>query len=220
MRKKGSLLITAGLLLMTAALSLTAYNYWDAYRAQKASQEIVEELESEITGGTGQNAEVKVAAADRDGEALEEDEVRTMPTKVMDGYSYIGVLELPAQGLTLPVMAEWDYERLRISPCRYSGSYFTDDLVLCAHNYARHFSPIRQMKPGDEAYFTTVDRKVCRYRMQEMQTLQPAQISEMIGKETDGQEGTEHSWDLTLFTCDTGGQTRCAVRFTREYDAP
>ena len=42
-----------------------------------------------------------------------------------------------------------------------------------------------------------------------METLQPTQIEEMVGK-ADGDD-----WDLTLFTCTTGGSARCAVRCTR-----
>lgn len=36
----------------------------------------------------------------------------TMPTVTIDGYDYIGYVEVPVLGLKLPVMAEWDYDRL------------------------------------------------------------------------------------------------------------
>ena len=41
-----------------------------------------------------------------------------MPTVTIDGYDYIGYVEAPVLGLKLPVMAEWDYDRLKIAPCR------------------------------------------------------------------------------------------------------
>ena len=36
-----------------------------------------------------------------------------MPTVEIDGY-----LSVPSVGLELPVMAEWDYDRLKTAPCR------------------------------------------------------------------------------------------------------
>ena len=50
-----------------------------------------------------------------------------MPTAQIDGYDYIGTLTIPALELELPVMAQWDYDRLTIAPCRQFGTTQTDD---------------------------------------------------------------------------------------------
>ena len=71
---------------------------------------------------------------------FEPDDSADMPTFTVDGYNYIGILEIPSLELTFSVMDGWDYTRLKISLCVCSGSYKTNDLVICAHNYARHFS--------------------------------------------------------------------------------
>ena len=39
-----------------------------------------------------------------------------LPVVMLDGYGYVGYLELLTLELKLPVMAEWDYKRLKISP--------------------------------------------------------------------------------------------------------
>ena len=133
-KTKGNLLITLGILLIAAAIGLAGYNLWDAGRAQKAAEEITGQLISEI--------ESKV----EDGKTAAPyiDPNTPMPVEVIDGYEYIGVLEIPSEGLSLPVMKEWDYTRLKISPCRFTGSYYSDDLVICAHNYMKHLgSPCR-----------------------------------------------------------------------------
>lgn len=187
----GLLFITIGLLLIAIALILVLYNIWDADRAKKASDHIVEELEKKIT--------------DAQEEFFENDVNQEMPIVEIDGQAYIGIIEIPSLNLSLPVMEEWDYERLKISPCRYSGSYFTDDLVICGHNYAKHFSPIKWIDIGSDVYFTTVDRQVYHYQVSNRETVQPTAIEEMI-------DHTKEGWDMTLFTCNTGGQTRCAVR--------
>ena len=116
--RKGFLLL--GALFLLAALALTGYNLWDAHRADKAAQETVEELHDAI--------EAEPAAPEL---------TQEMPVVEIDGCDYIGVLSFPSLSLELPVMAEWDYARLKIAPCRYAGSYFTGDLVIAAHNYAK-----------------------------------------------------------------------------------
>ena len=113
-------------------------------------------------------------------------------------------------------MDRWDYTRLKISPCVYSGSYKTDDLVICAHNYARHFSPVKRIDIGADVYLITVDCRVYHYQVTNRETLQPGAVENMIENTNNTTDETvTNEWDLTLFTCNTGGQTRCAVRCAR-----
>ena len=136
-----------------------------------------------------------------------------MPTETVNGYAYIGILDIPSVGVHLPVMHDWDMERLKISACRYTGSYYEDDLVICGHNYAKTFSPIRWTAIGAEVTFTTVDGTVIPYKVSNIETIQPTAVSEMVFN--DKNSDSEKTWDLTLFTCNVGGQTRCAVRCIR-----
>ena len=201
-RKIGNTLILLGLLLLLGAGSLAAYNIWDGIRADRASQHIIEEM------NIGQDL---VEALDR-----EPDQDPEMPVIEVEGNYYIGILEIPSLQLTLPVMDRWDYTRLKISPCVYSGSYKTDDLVICAHNYARHFSPVKWIDMGADVYLITVDCRVYHYQVINRETLQPGSVENMIENTNNTTDGTvTNEWDLTLFTCNTGGQTRCAVRCAR-----
>ena len=201
-RKIGNTLILLGLLLLLGAGSLTAYNIWDGIRAERASQHIIQEMD------IGQDL---VEALDR-----EPDDDPEMPVIEVEGYYYIGILEIPSLQLTLPVMDRWDYTRLKISPCVYSGSYKTDDLVICAHNYARHFSPVKRIDIGADVYLITVDCRVYHYQVTNRETLQPGAVENMIENTNNTIDGTvTNEWDLTLFTCNTGGQTRCAIRCAR-----
>ncbi len=190
--KKGIIPMFIGLLLIVAALILVLYNLWDGKRAQEASDGIVAQLDKAIPDG-----EPGLPVYGVSGEELSAIEI--------DGYNYIGILEIPSLSLRLPVMENWDYERLKISSCRYSGSYCTEDMVICAHNYAKHFGSIKWMNMGDDVYFVTVEGKVYHYQVNNMETIEPSEIGEMI-------DNTENDWNLTLFTCNADGQTRCAVR--------
>ena len=201
-RKIGNTLILLGLLLLLGAGGLTAYNIWDGIRAERASQHIIQEMD------IGQDL---VEALDR-----EPDDDPEMPVIEVEGYYYIGILEIPSLQLTLPVMDRWDYTRLKISPCVYSGSYKTDDLVICAHNYARHFSPVKRIDIGADVYLITVDCRVYHYQVTNRETLQPGAVENMIENTNNTTDETvTNEWDLTLFTCNTGGQTRCAARCAR-----
>ena len=219
-KRKGGFLITLGLLTIIAALGLVGYNVWDAKRAEDASKEIVDQLDAILPAERKLPEEPMIEEAPTREEEAKEEEKKypPMPVVEIDGYYYIGELDIPDLGLHLPVMAEWDMDRLKISPCHYSGSYYSNDLVVLAHNYARHFSLIKWIDIGAEIYFTNVEGVVYQYQVSNRVTLEPAQVSEMIKNQnnTKGEEAeTAEDWDLTLFTCNTGGSTRCAVRCVR-----
>ena len=100
---------------------------------------------------------------------------------------------------------------------RYSGSWRAGDLVICAHNYPQHFSPIKWITPGTEVWFTAADGTVLAYTVLTRETVRPTAISEMVENQANSDSGAD--WDLTLFTCNTGGETRCAVRCAIKSDA-
>lgn len=184
----------AGTALVCGALGLFLWNRW----------------EDACAGAYVDYTLPQVVAYVEDGAAEEEETVRDgeMTEVMIDGYAYIGYVSVPALGLELPVMSEWDYDRLKIAPCRYSGSTKTDDLVLCAHNYARHFGNIKNLAAGDAVYFTDMDGEVRAYEVASVETLKPGDVEAM----TDGSCG------LTLFTCTYGGASRVTVRCTEQKD--
>ncbi len=200
MRRSSKKLITVGTVLILAAASLTLYNVWDAYRAGKAAQAIEEELTAAID-----HNETKAE------NTVTESKEREMDVVTLDGVDYIGTITIPVAGLVLPVQYNYTFDALRNSPCRYYGSYMTNDLVICAHNSSKHFGPIRWLEAGDDIYLRTVDGAEIHYTVKGLETLQPEEVDRM----TSTKDETLGSWDLTLFTCYIGGQTRCAVRCAR-----
>ena len=209
MRKnsKGNILITLGILMILGAIGLTGYNFWDANRAKNAAEEITDQLIDEIDK----------SVEDDETAAPYVDPNTPMPVKIIDGYEYIGILEIPSEGLSLPVMKDWDYTRLKISPCRFTGSYYSDDLVICAHNYDRHLGRLLQIGIGVDVYFTNVEGLSIHYIITNRETVEPTAVDQMI-LNTGNSETSLLDWDMTLFTCNLGGQTRCAVRCSRVED--
>ena len=222
MRRFGTLLTVIGLLLMAGGLGLVIYNMWDNNRAGDASDAILKQIEEAQADMGVSNAPAPPSRSDKDVDdrVTDKDAWRygqTMPVTLVDGFQYIGILEIPSLGIRLPVMDTWDYDRLRISPCLYSGSYYTDDMVICGHNYQRHFSPIKGVDIDADVYFITADKVIYHYTVSNRETVQPTSVEQMIRNmnNRDPEDGDMEDWDLTLFTCNTGGQTRCAVRCIR-----
>ena len=204
MSKRGKLCTALGLLLLLAALLLTAYNLWRDAMASTSVDFVLEHLTPALSSRQA------VLPALPSGEALEEafvpDHVlnpeMAMPEETIDGRNYIGVLDIPALELSLPIISEWSYDALQIAPCRYSGSAYPDNLVIAGHNYRSHFASLPQLQPGDSVTFTDMDGNVFSYEVSSLETLSPYAVSDM----------TSGDWDLTLFTCTVGGQSRLAIR--------
>ena len=125
-----------------------------------------------------------------------------MPLQEVDGIAYVGYLTIPVLDLELPVISETNLRNLKQAPCRYTGSVYLNNLVIGAHNYARHFGKISDLLQGDKVYFTDMDGNRFSYQVADFEVLKPQQAEEL----------TNSGWDLTLYTCTLSGQTRFTVR--------
>lgn len=204
-KTKYKVMLGAGLLLIAAALALAAYNVIDAQRAARSAAQALEAL-SQTTAVSAADSEE--ASAD-DAPAYLADPEMPMPTVSFDGNDYIGRVDIPSLGLSLPVISEWSYPRLKIAPCRYTGSAYLDNLIIAAHNYSSHFGNLNRLNTGDTVMFTDVDGNQFTYAVSLIEDLPGTAIEEMQAGE----------WDLTLFTCTLGGRSRVTVRCERTGDS-
>ena len=196
MRKSpGILCIVIGGVLLLAALGLYGYNRYEDAQAGAEAQVVVQDLEQKLEQ-TVSKAESTETPSDSE-EMLSPE----LPVVMLDGYDYIGVISIPAIDIKLPVMSNWSYPKLKISPCREFGSSRTDDLVIAAHNYESHFGKLGSVSVGDNVIFTDMDGVENHYIVQKTDILQPTDV-----------DAVEHSgYDLVLYTCTYGGKTRITV---------
>ena len=182
-KKAGIIFVTLGVVLILSALLLFLYNEFEDRRAGQQAESLMDEIHSAMADVT-ESQETLPAE---------------MPVVEIDGYEYIGYLSIPDLELELPVMAEWDYSRLKIAPCRHFGSSRTDDLVIAAHNYKTHFGSLSKLESGAEVIFTDMDGIENRYELvRDPETLAP-----------DAVDAVQNSgYDLVLYTCTPGGATR------------
>lgn len=197
LRRFGGVLIVLGVTLMMVAAMIVMYNLDNDGDVAAATDEVV--------------AALSKAIADRDG-ALPKSEAEAIAMReagtdvvYVDGHAYIGYLTVPSQNLELPILSAWSYDNLKIAPCSYSGSIYSNDLVLCGHNYRSHFGRLNNLSIGDTIRFINVFGVVTDYRVAELQVLRPTAVDKM----------TKSRFDMTLFTCNMAGNARFTVRCMR-----
>lgn len=208
--KKGTVFIIIGLVLLLAAAVFTGYNLWDGQRAASANEELLDSFKEklstdypEVFSDTGAPIE-KDPSVDSSVGLITPD--REMPSVSLNGYLLIGTLDIPDIDFSSAIISQWSYPNLKVSACRYSGSVYDNSMVICGHDYITCFGKLRQIAPGAEITFTDVEGYVYKYIVSYTETLTPRDI--------EGMTGISDDWDLTLFTCNLGGQTRFAVRCT------
>lgn len=195
--KAGIVFIALGAVLILSALLLLLYNRHEAALAGKEAEILLSDVEAVIGGQT---------SSDGPTDPTEETETEpTLPPELpvvhLNGYDYVGYVEIPALELKLPVMATWDYDLLQVAPCRQFGSSRTDDLVIAAHNYVTHFGYLKKLIPGDTVIFTDMDGIVNTYAVEKTETLDPTSVDAVKNS----------GCDLVLYTCTIGGKTRVCV---------
>ncbi|MCF0121459.1 MAG: sortase [Oscillospiraceae bacterium] len=197
-------LIIVGVLLLLAALGLTIYNIALDKIAGRQSAAVLQELMQEID-----NKETVTVRSAADLAKLEQEKsypAKKQPDDEADKgpdipEDYFGVIQMPTLELSLPVQPDWDYERLRVSPCRMQGSPEKQNLVILAHNYDSHFGRLKTLSAGDEITLYTMDGLRYVYRVDSVVTIAPQDIELVTGGDC----------PLTLFTCTPGGRTRVVV---------
>lgn len=197
MPKRADIIIIAvGAVLILSALLLLIYNRCEDVRAGQEAESLLASVEAAISA-----QEMATPNKPESTEALSSPLDPEMPVVTLDGYEYVGYVEIPTLGLKLPVMAEWDYTRLRIAPCRQFGSSRTDNLVIAAHNYDTHFGKLKELSKGDTVIFTDMEGIVSTYCIEKLETLSPDAVDTVLNS----------GYDLVLYTCTKGGKTRVTV---------
>lgn len=198
-KKAGIAFVTLGAVLIASALLLFLHNQREADLAGKEAESLLLDVQSAITQRLTQaqwqespQGEEEVTQPPLDPE---------LPVVCVDGFDYVGYLEIPTLELALPVLDDATYYHLQFAPCRQQGSSRTDDLVIAAHNYKTHFGKLNQLVTGDQVIFTDMDGIRWTYAVSTIETVDPYDVDEVLNSD----------YALVLYTCTVGGQNRVAV---------
>ena len=198
-----------GTALLLAALFLVLHNMAEDKKGGEQAELLLDDLKREIPEYVAETEEMQLAEDFDLYAEYEEETTPEMETVELNGNTYIGYIAIPALDVELPVLSEWSYPNLKLSPCRYVGNLYAGDLILCAHNYSSHFGRIHELNSGDEIIFTDVKGKKHAFKVVGIEQ-HPGTAVEDI------KFGNADDWDLTLFTCTLNGQSRVTVRAARE----
>ena len=195
------ILIGLGILMILGAAGLLLHNRQESEREASFSARILPQLSEEIRAQAQHGAAETLPLEDdpRNGP-------REMTVCTIDGWDYIGVFSIPAISYETPILADWSLEKLAVSACRFHGTTYAGNLVLCAHNYERLFSRLTELRQGDLVWFTDMDGLTWSYEVADLETLADYMAEEM----------THSDYDLTFFTCTYGGQARLTLRCVRK----
>lgn len=196
----GILCLILGTVFLLAAGGLVFYNQEESRSAMESSHEVLTVMKPQMEMPTDSYDDREYVEYTDYVDAFDQ-EAKEMTVKEIDGQEYIGYLSIPVLELELPVISEWDYDRLKIAPCRQYGSTKTDDLVIAAHNYASHFGRLAQLRTGDLLTFTDMDAETILYGVVTVDVLEPTAVDTVKDSE----------FDLVLYTCTYGGENRVAV---------
>ena len=226
------ILIITGTVLIIAACALMIYNKVDDNMAGRRAQQLLDQMmeqmfeeeyvntdtSQQLTSSESPPGQMNLASGDEDGEivytnnessAADEGEEADGDTAVKKhqplNYSTLGVLQIPAVSLTLPVIDGWTDARGNVAPCSIAGAADPKPrrLIIAGHNLKSHFKSLIDLSVGDEVLFTAKDGTTYRYSVVEVGQCHrdnPEEVSRGGG------------WDITLVTCKTIRTMRTLIR--------
>lgn len=199
----GTALIVVGALLLLSAVGLLGYNMLEERSAGESAQAVLDQIIPAVkTPGKPQHEDLQGSLPQVETPNYILNPQMDLPETEYDGRRYVGVITIPALEVELPVLKGWSRSGAKIAPCRFEGTPYMDDLVICAHNYQSHFGRLNTLKTGDLVQFMDMEGNLFTYQVVSFEILQPNQ-AELL---------RSGGWDLTLFTCTIGGQSRFTVR--------
>ncbi len=197
-----------GIIMIISAFGLVGYNFYESKQAEVKSQAVLQQIIDkipEIPEKTKLELDYVSKQNDKSNPENVGNQSVEMPTITIYEVEYIGYIEIPGLGLSLPVINNSNQFNLNIAPCRFYGSAYLDNMVIGAHNFASHFGDIGSLSFGESVVFTDVDGNVFNYEVADIELLQPHQSEYLCNSE----------WDLSLYTCTISGRERVTVRCER-----
>lgn len=208
--KKCNIYILLGIILIASGLILTGYNIFQESSADEASKEVLHKLL--LRGNNSNNVNISEENIGEYNLDVVDEEIdipdyilnpdMDMPKVEISGSHYIGIIEFPSVGKILPVTDGCDFNKLKFSPCVYSGTAYLNNFIIVARNYKSHFGGIAQLPFGDKIVFKDIDGNLFKYSIVEKERIDEDDLSKI----------SLEDWDLSLVTSSAGGTASMVLR--------
>jgi len=131
-----------------------------------------------------------------------------MPVLEINGADYVALLEIPAQGVVLPVSNQWNSTGLSNSPARFSGSAYDKSLVIGGVDHPRQFGFCDEIEHDAVLNITDMTGAQFSYIVSRIDRSKHAQTQWLQNEE----------YDLTLFCRSAYSMEYIAVRCILAYN--
>ena len=138
-------------LLVMAAILLFSWQ-WGIHKSQQEATKYVQTIRALIP--------------EPQGAVLEERRDNTMSDLSIRGKNFVGILEMPKFGSSLPVCAHWG--EVSQYPCRLSGSVYDRTMQIGATTQKGQYDFYREVSVGDFVSFTDMEGNRFSYQVTEI----------------------------------------------------
>lgn len=80
-----------------------------------------------------------------------------MPSIELEGVNVLGIIEMPAYSVKLPVGSVWNAKRMQSMPCRYDGSVYDRTLMIGTTDANGQFDFAADVSVEDALFFTDME---------------------------------------------------------------
>ena len=193
MNRRKPFLLILGTCLIVFSLCCVIVVQLQQYNGTKNCQEVVVEMNKLLPDRT---SGVPGAYSDS-----------AMPVLEINGADYVALLEIPAQGVVLPVADQWNSMGLSNSPARFSGSAYDKSLVIGGVDHPKQFGFCDEIEHGVVITITDMTGAQFSYSVSHIDRAKHAEAQWLQNEE----------YDLTLFCRSTYSMEYIAVRCVLAY---
>ena len=160
--------IIAGACLLIIAIAVLLVWQWTIYTSQAQTQGYVNRIRTIIPVPQG-----AVPQERRD---------NTMPAVSIEGTDFVGILEMPRYGSSLPVCADWG--SLSKYPCQFRGSIYDRTIQIGGTSQKGQYDFYREISVGDGIYFTDMEGNRYAYEVTDVRYEKNADQAALLQKES------------------------------------
>ena len=144
MRNKGfieRLCIILGILLLVSSIAIFAWWEWNSRSSQAQAEQYTQALSRLLP-----EAQAAFPEPRRD---------NNMPRLALGETDFVGILEMPMHGSSLPICADWG--ALYKLPCLFDGSVYDGSIKIGGTSQKGQFDFYRNISVGDSVFFTDME---------------------------------------------------------------
>jgi len=194
MKRRIPFLLILGTCLIVFSLCCVIVVQFQQYHGVKNCQEVVMEMNKLLPDRTSGASGVYSDSV--------------MPVLEINGADYVALLEIPAQGVVLPVSDQWNSMGLSNSPARFSGSAYDKSLVIGGVDHPRQFGFCDEIEHDAVLNITDMTGAQFSYIVSRIDRSKHAQTQWLQNEE----------YDLTLFCRSAYSMEYIAVRCILAYN--